>query len=728
MSNNTIAQSPTIGHIETIAHAGDDQLVLEQMPTWLVGQVGIAPSEGNVRLEPTPDGAALIGRVLLGIADSFVDTSTTSAKTAKGVVQTILTSGVDAARRQHRTADTAWLTGKVREFSGLVLEGVGSSDLLRGLVLSRLAAARGISISGADHTEALEGLFVPLAVPAETPRPEGAPKTSAARVRAVKPVAARTARTTPIKRTTAAKVAKPVQENLGADEPDGNLEAVDDDMVRREVDELEARLEREARQAEAEGESGSEPDPVHLYLKAIGRVPILTAEQEVELSKCIEAGLYAEKILEVAALMKTGKLSAAARHQLIMSTYHGMDKYGRRKDAVIDEATMKINPDRLMNAEGQVDDLVAHVKRRLHSGDEGYTLGREESNELEIATAEGIAAKNKMIEANLRLVVYWAKRYSGTHLKQLDLIQEGNLGLIRAVEKFDYTQGNKFSTYATWWIKQNIQRALPEKDSLVRVPVYIYEEIGKLIRFQETVELRTGRPATTKQIAVEMGVDEDKVEELLRLRMTPLSLDKEIRKGGDSTYYDIFIDREEAIEDDEAVPDDFANIDGLCELLPDVLNDDEVRLAYLLFGFGNTKMLTISKIVKQQGLTHGGVRSIKTRILLKLLHPSSPTRPLITQALGVDDDTLSETATPCKEISTGEYFPATGSNTVSHYCGGCALRDECEVEGMNLGNRIGTKNRSQYGIWGGTSGSQRARIAGLDDIDYTLQEFGDIAV
>jgi RNA polymerase primary sigma factor len=730
MPNNTIARSPERGLTASSGQAVNDQFILEHMPEWLVRQAGVAPIEGDTPLKPTPDGAVLIGKALLSVAETYVDTSTTTARTAQRIVEVILADGVDAARRQYKTADTAWLASRVRQFGDMVQvagEEVGGAEVLRGMVLTRLAKARDISLSGADRADALQGLFVPAPVPESPPAP------STARTRRTKPAPAtapRAARTIPRKRTTVATSAKPIREGSDTDEPGDNLEVVDDEAVAHAVGELEAELGRKAQQA-----AGDEPDLAHLYLKGIGQFPLLTAEQEVDLSKRIEAGLYAEKILEVAALMRTGELPAEDRQLLVMATYYGMDKHGRKKDAVFDEATAKLNPERLRSAEERVDGLVEHVERRLHSGDKGYALGTEESDDLEIVVTEGIAAKQVMIESNLRLVVYWAKHYRGKHLKQLDLYQEGNIGLIRAVEKFDYTKENKFSTYATWWIKQNIKRALADKDREIRTPVHVYEDIGKLIRVQNDIQRETGYPASPEQIAEAMGgIDVEKVNQLIKLSMATISLDQTLGGDDDRTLYDLIGDREETAQDTDATATDLAHIAGVRELLPDLLDGDEVRLACALFGFDDTPILSVSELAKRLHTTNLSIRNTKTKILLKLLHPSSPTRPLITRAFGAVHDMLSETETVCKSIPTREYFPTTDrDDTVSRRCGGCALQAACAVEGMQLGRRIGTKRQHQFGVWGGTNESQRSNIANLDvgpdgSTDYEPQEYADVAV
>ena len=250
--------------------------------------------------------------------------------------------------------------------------------------------------------------------------------------------------------------------DLSADTLDAVVRVLADEGI--EVTESPAEEEPDTRLPDFDTESARRAgtsDLVRIYLREIGRVPLLTAEDEVELAKAIEAGLYAEE---------------------------------------------KLNG--------------------------GYPLLGEERADLEWLAADGVRGKQRLIEANLRLVVSIAKRYIGRGLVFLDLIQEGNLGLIRAVEKFDYTRGYKFSTYATWWIRQAITRAIADQARTIRVPVHMVETINKLARVQRQLHQELGREATVDEIAAEMGVEPERVAEIQRIAQEPVSLQSPDRRGG----------------------------------------------------------------------------------------------------------------------------------------------------------------------------------------------------
>ncbi|HEX4430738.1 MAG TPA: RNA polymerase sigma factor [Frankiaceae bacterium] len=290
-------------------------------------------------------------------------------------------------------------------------------------------------------------------------------------------------------------------------------------------------------------------DPVRMYLKEIGKVPLLTAEEEVDLAKRIEAGLFASE--KVATTTKK----------------------------------------------------VADKLRR----------------ELEAIERDGQIAKRKLVEANLRLVVSIAKRYVGRGMLFLDLIQEGNLGLIRAVEKFDYTKGYKFSTYATWWIRQAITRAIADQARTIRIPVHMVETINKLIRIQRQLLQDLGREPTPEEIAHEMDLSPEKVREILKVSQEPVSLETPIGEEEDSHLGDF-------IEDSDAVvPIDAASFILLQEQLDSVLHtlsEREKKVIQLRFGLTDGHPRTLEEVGREFGVTRERIRQIESKTLSKLRHPS----------------------------------------------------------------------------------------------------------
>ncbi|MEW6189098.1 MAG: RNA polymerase sigma factor RpoD [Actinomycetota bacterium] len=289
-------------------------------------------------------------------------------------------------------------------------------------------------------------------------------------------------------------------------------------------------------------------DPVRMYLKEIGKVPLLTAKEEVELAKKIEAGEMAARKLE-----------------------------------------------------------------------ENSGLPRAEIRHLNRLVEEGSVAKRKLVEANLRLVVSIAKRYVGRGMLFLDLIQEGNLGLIRAVEKFDYRKGYKFSTYATWWIRQAITRAIADQARTIRIPVHMVETINKLIRVQRQLLQDLGREPTPEEIAGEMDLSPEKVREILKISQEPVSLETPIGEEEDSQLGDF-------IEDQEAeVPADAASFSLLQEQLRrvlDTLSERERKVIELRFGLIDGHPRTLEEVGRVFGVTRERIRQIESKTLSKLRHPS----------------------------------------------------------------------------------------------------------
>ena len=311
-------------------------------------------------------------------------------------------------------------------------------------------------------------------------------------------------------------------------------------------------------------------DPVRMYLKEIGKVPLLTAEQEVDLAMRIEAGLLAEEMLIIRRKFDLAKIEALAHR-----------------------SNLEVGAGKLTA------DKAHEICRRIER--------------------DGIVAKRKVVEANLRLVVSIAKRYVGRGMLFLDLIQEGNLGLIRAVEKFDYTKGYKFSTYATWWIRQAITRAIADQARTIRIPVHMVETINKLLRIQRQLMQDLNREPLAEEIAGHMEMSTDKVREIMKVSQEPVSLETPIGEEEDSHLGDF-------IEDSDAViPLDAASFILLQEQLESVLHtlsERERKVVQLRFGLHDGTPRTLEEVGKEFGVTRERIRQIESKTLSKLRHPS----------------------------------------------------------------------------------------------------------
>ncbi|MFF5261454.1 RNA polymerase sigma factor [Actinomadura viridis] len=314
-----------------------------------------------------------------------------------------------------------------------------------------------------------------------------------------------------------------------------------------------AEVEVEETAADLDDQSTTMGDSVHTYLKAIGRRQLLTAEQEVDLAKRIEAGLYAEYKL-------------------------------------------------------QNEDLAPDLRA-----------------DLEWIAADGRRAKSHMLEANLRLVVSVAKKYSDRGLSLLDVVQEGNLGLIRAVEKFDYSKGYKFSTYAMWWIRQAIQRGFADSARTIRLPVHVLEMLSKLSRVERDMHQRLGREPTPEELAVELDKSPEQVRELLRTSRQPISLDSTIGEDGETRIGDLIEDTDSP-EASELV-DRQLMADQLRRTL-DILSPREARIMAMRFGLYDGTPRTLDEIGRALGLTRERIRQLEKESLSKLRHPSNA-RPLL---------------------------------------------------------------------------------------------------
>ncbi|KUH85353.1 MULTISPECIES: RNA polymerase sigma factor [unclassified Mycobacterium] len=306
------------------------------------------------------------------------------------------------------------------------------------------------------------------------------------------------------------------------------------------------------RQARKDAELTASADSVRAYLKQIGKVALLNAEEEVELAKRIEAGLYATQLM--AEMTERGeKLPAAQRRDMMW------------------------------------------------------------------ICRDGDRAKNHLLEANLRLVVSLAKRYTGRGMAFLDLIQEGNLGLIRAVEKFDYTKGYKFSTYATWWIRQAITRAMADQARTIRIPVHMVEVINKLGRIQRELLQDLGREPTPEELAKEMDITPEKVLEIQQYAREPISLDQTIGDEGDSQLGD-FIEDSEAVVAVDAVS--FTLLQDQLQSVLETLSEREAGVVRLRFGLTDGQPRTLDEIGQVYGVTRERIRQIESKTMSKLRHPS----------------------------------------------------------------------------------------------------------
>ena len=300
-------------------------------------------------------------------------------------------------------------------------------------------------------------------------------------------------------------------------------------------------------------------DPVRMYLKEIGKVPLLSAEEEIDLAQKMEAGAVAK---EKIAILKKRQETASAEE------------------------------------EEEIEEEIKSLQKDLNAGDE---------------------AKKRLAEANLRLVVSIAKRYVGRGMLFLDLIQEGNLGLIKAVEKFDYRKGYKFSTYATWWIRQAITRAIADQARTIRIPVHMVETINKLIRVSRQLLQELGREPSPEEIAAEMNMPVERVREILKISQEPVSLETPIGEEEDSHLGDFIQD------DNVPVPADAAAFTLLKEQLEEVLGtltEREQKVLTLRFGLEDGRARTLEEVGKEFNVTRERIRQIEAKALRKLRHPS----------------------------------------------------------------------------------------------------------
>ena len=334
--------------------------------------------------------------------------------------------------------------------------------------------------------------------------------------------------------------------------PEDELTAVDVELPKITTTSKRSTKSRSTRRVNDGGVTMLTGDPVRMYLKEIGRVPLLTAAEEIDLAMKIEAGVAATEELDKAE-------------------------------------------------------------------EEGIELERRERRRLSRIEQVGLDAKQQLIEANLRLVVSIAKRYVGRGMSFLDLIQEGNLGLIRAVEKFDYTKGFKFSTYATWWIRQAITRAIADQARTIRIPVHMVETINKLVRIQRQLLQELGREPSDQEIGEAMGITAERVREIQKIAQEPVSLETPIGEEEDSQLGD-FLEDEAAV-----VPPDAASFSMLQEQLGKVLDglaERERKVISLRYGLEDDHARTLEEVGREFGVTRERIRQIESKTLAKLRHPS----------------------------------------------------------------------------------------------------------
>ena len=348
-------------------------------------------------------------------------------------------------------------------------------------------------------------------------------------------------------------------------------------------------------------------DPVKNYLKQIGQIPLLSAEQEVELSRRIHAGAEAAHILQ-ADRQKYGAPEYIKKNSARFSFEEDENSRSYTED-LDDDGNEKSSEDAEEKA----------AEEEAMEAVENGPLTEEKRQELLKTRRDGLNARRSLCEANLRLVVSIAKRYVGRGMLFLDLIQEGNLGLIKAVEKFDYTKGFKFSTYATWWIRQAITRAIADQARTIRIPVHMVETINKVIRVSRQLLQELGHDPSPNEIAAEMNMPVEKVREILKIAQEPVSLETPIGEEEDSHLGD-FIPDEGASEPSEA-----ASFTLLKEQLMDVLSTltpREEKVLKLRFGIEDGRTRTLEEVGKEFNVTRERIRQIEAKALRKLRHPS----------------------------------------------------------------------------------------------------------
>ncbi len=368
--------------------------------------------------------------------------------------------------------------------------------------------------------------------------------------------------------------------DLDDDEPVDEDEVPDEELEMIEQEEMDGEDDLDAHGA---GDAINIEDPVRMYLKEIGKVPLLTADEEVAIAKRMENGDIAQKMLNTIF-----------------------------KD-VPDDDTKRVT------TEEEFDKYLKNEEQRKEADEKKPFLLGKNKKELREVVADGEEARKKLAEANLRLVVSIAKRYVGRGMLFLDLIQEGNLGLIKAVEKFDFRKGFKFSTYATWWIRQAITRAIADQARTIRIPVHMVETINKLVRISRQLLQELGREPTPEEIADRMNIPVERVREIIKISQEPVSLETPIGEEEDSHLGDFIQD------DNVPVPAEAAAYTLLKEQLQEVLGtltEREQKVLRLRFGLDDGRARTLEEVGREFNVTRERIRQIEAKALRKLRHPS----------------------------------------------------------------------------------------------------------
>jgi RNA polymerase primary sigma factor len=390
-------------------------------------------------------------------------------------------------------------------------------------------------------------------------------------------------------------------EDLGPEQVEAFLTDVQEHLRHEGIEVLE--IQREASEDEVGKPRGirqgrdevSVNDPVRLYLKEIGKVRLLTAAQEVDLAMRMEAGRFAAEVLTA------------------IGPSDGIDQERFRLvvRSVVRIREHQLDPKRKLRHEGIGLEKVTRAYRPKNRAEAAQFLRRVEN--------DGQLAKNRLIEANLRLVVSIAKRYSPHGMTFLDLAQEGNVGLIRAVEKFDYTRGYKFSTYATWWIRQAITRAMADQSRTIRIPVHMSEFINKLGRARRDLSQGLGREPLPEEIGSQLGIPADKVREILKVSRGPVSLETPVGEEEDSRLGDLIEDPDAVVPVDAA---SFILLQGQLESVLHTLSDREKKVIQLRFGLLDGHPRTLAEVGREFRVSRERVRQIESKTLSKLRHPS----------------------------------------------------------------------------------------------------------
>ncbi len=335
-------------------------------------------------------------------------------------------------------------------------------------------------------------------------------------------------------------------------------------------------------------------DPVRMYLREIGTVPLLTAAQEVDLGMRIEAGGAAADLL----------VSMAASNKI------DQKQFRRVVGSVVGIREDQLDPKKRLRPEGMGREKINRRYRPKDRAEMGAFLLR--------VAGDADVARARLIESNLRLVVSIAKRHVPRGMTFLDLTQEGNLGLIRAVEKFDYSKGYKFSTYATWWIRQAITRAIADQSRVIRIPVHMTETINKLVRVQRQLLQDLGREPLPEEIGRQMGIPADKVREILRVSQEPVSLETPAGEEDDSHLGDFLEDTQAVVSVDAVMLQQ--QIGSVLQSLP----PREREIIQLRFGLVDGHPRTLEEVGREFGVTRERIRQIESKTLSKLRHPSRP--------------------------------------------------------------------------------------------------------